>query len=30
LNGVVTALLAEKGIDIEELLARNVARLPKQ
>ncbi|HGL6714643.1 riboflavin synthase subunit alpha [Burkholderia contaminans] len=30
LNGVVTALLAEKGIDIEELLARRVARLPKQ
>ncbi|ERJ40036.1 Riboflavin synthase [Burkholderia sp. AU4i] len=29
LNGVVTALLAEKGIDIEELLARHVARLPK-
>ncbi|VVU50883.1 riboflavin synthase subunit alpha [Burkholderia anthina] len=30
LTGVVTTLLAEKGIDIEELLARNVARLPKQ
>ena len=30
LNGVVTALLAEKGIDIEELLARHVAKLPKQ
>ncbi|TCW85535.1 riboflavin synthase [Burkholderia sp. SRS-46] len=30
LTGVVTALLAEKGIDIEELLARNVARLPKK
>ena len=29
LTGVVTTLLAEKGINIEELLARNVAKLPK-
>ncbi|NTX29117.1 riboflavin synthase subunit alpha [Burkholderia pyrrocinia] len=30
LTGIVTTLLAEKGVDIEELLARNVARLPKK
>ncbi|MGS0895354.1 riboflavin synthase subunit alpha [Burkholderia stagnalis] len=29
LNGVITTLLAEKGIDIEELLAKSVTRLPK-
>lgn len=29
LTGIVTTLLADKGVDIEELLARNVAKLPK-
>ncbi len=30
LTGIVTTLLAEKGVDIEELLARHVAQLPKK
>ena len=30
LTGIVTTLLAEKGVDIEELLARDVVQLPKK
>ncbi|WP_028228887.1 riboflavin synthase [Paraburkholderia ferrariae] len=30
LTGVVSKLLAEKGIDIEDLLIKNIPRLPKQ
>jgi riboflavin synthase len=30
LSGAITKLLADKGIDIEELLAKGVPRLPEK